>query len=79
MLQLKLIEKLAEKQKWMERFCGAYKGGLLALHKDMFGPIVRFYVAIDRSKELGFMRMYDISRSYTNRADVEVWSQWRLA
>jgi GNAT superfamily N-acetyltransferase len=74
MLQLKLIEKLAEKQKWQQRFCDSYRGGLRPVTNAVFGPTVRFYVAIDDDKELGFMRINDKSAFYKDRPDMEVWS-----
>ncbi len=72
MVKLKQIGKLADKLKWMGRFRKSYSGGLRPINLKMCDDPIRFLVAVDGDKELGFIRMYptDGFTPYTNE---DVW------
>ena len=74
MIELKPIEKLAEKQKWLKRFCKAYSGGLGAVTDALFGPLTKYFVAIEDGKELGFIRISDYSSCRATFPGEKVWS-----
>ena len=74
MLELRQIEKLADKQKWQKRFCAAYDGELKEWSDAVFGPNVKFYVACDGDKELGFVRINDKAQYFQSFTDGEVWN-----
>jgi len=68
MIELKLVAKMADRLKWMGRFCKSYSGGLLPISLEVLSDPVIFLVAIDGDKELGFMRLFstDEFAAYTN-------------
>lgn len=74
MIKLKQIEKLADKMKWQKRFRAAYEGELKEWSDAIFGANVKFYVACDGDKELGFIRINDKAFSFKPFTDDEVWN-----
>ena len=74
MIELKLIEKLAEKIKWQKRFRAAYDGELQEWSMKQFGENVKFYVAKDGDKELGFIRINDKSGFFAGCSKGQVWN-----
>lgn len=73
MIKLVEIVKLAEKYKWLQRFCAAYSGDLLPLNDAHFGAGAKFYVAIESDKELGFIRITNKSSFFRHCTDEDVW------
>jgi hypothetical protein len=68
-IRLKKIEEFAEKKKWMECFCKAYKKGQNK-NPDIYNKLATFYVAIDaENNEVGFMRLTDYSSNFTPYTD----------
>ncbi len=74
MIKLVEIEKLAEKQKWQRRFYDAYDGELKEWSDMLFGANVKFYVAVEDGKELGFIRINDKAFCFKGFTDDEVWN-----
>jgi hypothetical protein len=74
MLQLKQIVKLADKQKWMNRFRQAYSGKVLTLHSAVFGELSKYFVAVADGKEVGHIRICNYSKSFEGDTNDEVWS-----
>ncbi len=74
MITLKIVEKMAEKMKWEQRFFTAYKGGLLPISDVIFSSLCKFLVAVEDGKELGFMRLSDYSRKGVGYLSEEFWS-----
>ena len=74
MVELKLIEKMAEKLKWQKRFNAAYSGGLLPITNALFGPLVKYFAAVDHDKTLGFIRISNYSKYCATYPGEEVWS-----
>jgi GNAT superfamily N-acetyltransferase len=72
MIELKLVAKMADRLKWMGRFCKSYSGGLRPISLAMYSDPVRFLVAIDGDKELGFMRLYSTDE-FACYTDDELW------
>ena len=71
-IEMVQIKKLSEQRKWMKRFAKGYDGSLLPITNDAFNPkIVKFFVAKEGNKELGFIRINDKSPNF-NPTD-EVW------
>ena len=58
------IHKLAEKQKWMKRFLGAYSGTSRSDSGDFYGTNVRFFLATKGEKSLGFVRINNKSPQF---------------
>lgn len=56
-IELRQLSKLAEKMKWIQRFCRAYKGSLLEINSRMFGLESSFLVACRGQTELGYVRI----------------------
>lgn len=74
MIQLKKLEKLADKQKWQRRFLQAYDGETVAESPSLYGENVRFFVATRDGKELGFIRINDKSAFFKGVYDGPVWN-----
>lgn len=74
MIELKLIEKMAEKYKWQKRFNASYSGGLLPITNALFGPLVKYFAAVENKKELGFIRISDYSKYCATYQNEVVWS-----
>ena len=74
MIELKLVEKLADRLKWQRRFNASYSGGLLPVTDALFGPLVKYFAAVEDKKELGFIRISDYSKQCANYPSEEVWS-----
>ena len=68
------IHKLAEKQKWMKRFWGAYSGTSRSDRADFYGTNVRFFLASNADTLLGFVRINDKSNFLNNECPFPVWN-----
>ena len=68
------IHKLAEKQKWMKRFLGAYSGTSRSDSGDFYGTNVRFFLASNTDTLLGFVRINDKSKFFNNECPFPVWN-----
>lgn len=74
MIKLVEIVKLADKQKWQRRFYDAYDGEMREWSDKLFGTNVKFYVAVEDGKELGFIRINDKVFNFKGFTDEEVWN-----
>lgn len=68
------IHKLAEKQKWMKLFLSAYSGTSRKDSGDFYGTNVRFFLASNKDKLLGFVRINDKSKFFHNECPFPVWN-----
>ena len=68
------IHKLAEKQKWMNRFLSSYSGSTRGANGDYYGTNVRFFLATNEEKSLGFVRINDKSSKFNNECPFPVWN-----
>ncbi len=68
------IHKLADKQKWMKRFLNSYKGETQGETIHYYGSNVRFFLASDSEKELGFVRISDKSNHFSSLCPFKVWN-----
>ncbi len=74
MLVLKLIVELEDKIKWQRLFRNEYDGGLKTWSHMQFADNVKFYVAIDGGKELGFIRINDKSSFFPTIRNCNIWN-----
>ena len=68
------IHKLAEKQKWLNRFLSSYSGNTRGTNGDYYGNNVRFFLATKGEKSLGFVRINDKSSKFNNECPFPVWN-----
>jgi len=68
------IHKLADKQKWMNRFMNAYSGGTGSDNEHFYGTNVRFFLASNADKSLGFIRINDKTTFIENACPLQVWN-----
>jgi hypothetical protein len=68
------IHKLAEKQMWMSRFSSAYSGTTQRDSSGFYGTNVRFFLASDSDKLLGFVRINDKTTLFKNEIPFQVWN-----
>ena len=68
------IHKLADKQKWMNRFLGAYSGTSRSDSSDFYGTNVRFFLASNKDTLLGFVRINDKANFFNNECPFPVWN-----
>ena len=73
-MELFEIHLLAEKRKWQNRFVKAYKHTELRMSNEVFGDRVRFFVAKEDEKELGFIRINNKTDSLKDKVGCEVWN-----
>jgi GNAT superfamily N-acetyltransferase len=68
------IHKLAEKQKWMNRFLNSYSGSSRGTSGEYYGTNVRFFLATNEKKSLGFVRINDKASQFNNECPFPVWN-----
>jgi len=68
------IYKLAEKQKWMDRFLKSYSGSSRAINDDFYGTNARFFLATNADTSLGFVRINNKSSFFNNECPFQVWN-----
>jgi GNAT superfamily N-acetyltransferase len=68
------IHKIAEKQKWMNRFLSAYSGGTQSDSDNIYGTNVRFFLATNADVLLGFVRINDKTTLFKNEIPFQVWN-----
>ncbi len=68
------IHKLAEKQKWMNRFLSTYSGSTRGTSGEYYETNVRFFLATNEEKSLGFVRINDKSNFFNNKCPFPVWN-----
>ena len=68
------IDKLAEKQKWMDRFLSAYVGSTRCENDNFYGTNVRFFLATNADTSLGFVRINDKTSFFKNECPFHVWN-----
>lgn len=70
---IKELTKLAEKLKWIERFCKSYSGGKRKVAPEQLA-ICKVFVATIKGKEAGYIRIGNYTESFSKFFDGEVWS-----
>lgn len=73
-MQIKTLDKLADKKRWMERFIRDYSGETKSNSPSLYGNNVLFLVAYEHDKELGFIRINDKSSQFSDYTDKTVWN-----
>jgi GNAT superfamily N-acetyltransferase len=68
------IQKITEKQKWMNRFLKAYSGTTQSDRDDFYGTNVRFFLASNTDTTLGFVRINDKTKFFNNLCPFKVWN-----
>ena len=68
------IHLLSEKRKWQSRFAKAHKRYELRTSDEIFGDRVKFFVARDNRKELGFIRINNKTGNFKDKVDYEIWN-----
>ena len=68
------IHKLAEKQKWMNRFLSSYSGSTRGNSGEYYGTNARFFLATNEEKSLGFVRINDKASHFNNECPFPVWN-----
>ncbi|WP_037306884.1 GNAT family N-acetyltransferase [Ruegeria halocynthiae] len=74
MIEIEEIFELSEKRRWMKKFLSSYKGESVAMNEEMFGSNVRFFVACEDGKQLGFIRINDKSAFFERYTSEPVWN-----
>ncbi len=73
-VKLVLVNKLAEKIKWVERFYKSYTGSMVAINEQMFSDGCKFLIAVENGKELGYIRIANFSNEYEKFGKTNIWS-----
>ena len=73
-MELTEIHLLAEKRKWQSRFEKAYNRYELRRSDEIFGERVRFLVAKENGKELGFIRINNKTSFFKDKIEGAVWN-----
>lgn len=73
-MELTEIHLLAEKRKWQSRFEKAYNRYELRRSDEIFGERVRFFVAKENGKELGFIRINNKTSFFKDKIEGKVWN-----
>ncbi len=72
-LHYKELTLLAEKMKWMKRFCKAYRGLLSAETDRLYTENSKFIVACYGTHEIGFLRLTDQTGVFSAFTKEECW------
>jgi hypothetical protein len=73
-LEIVEIYEMGLKKKWMKKFLSSYNGQKRPLNGKMFGKNVRFFMACDGNRQLGFIRINDKTDFFSSCTDEEVWN-----
>lgn len=74
-LTIRELTNVKEKRKWVEYFKKGYSGKVSdAIYPDMFGGLVRFFVASIDGKDAGFIRITNYTNTWNKYYDGEVWN-----
>ena len=73
-MELTEIHLLAEKRKWQNWFEKAYNRYELRRSDEIFGERVRFLVAKENGKELGFIRINNKTAFFKDKIEGAVWN-----
>jgi GNAT superfamily N-acetyltransferase len=72
-LQINEITKLAEKLKWNERFYKSYSGDKVKVSAEKVASC-RFFLAIYKGKEAGYIRIFNYTNTFSEFYSGEVWA-----
>jgi GNAT superfamily N-acetyltransferase len=72
-LEYVVLDKYAEKKKWMDRYRRAYIGKLAPETGYSFKENSKFIVAIDNEKEIGFLRLVNSKKYFSAVTSEEAW------
>jgi hypothetical protein len=72
--EIREIENIKEKRKWMEYFQKDYSGGVIPLNPHMFGSLCRYFVASVDGKDVGFIRITNKTEHFKKYFNGEVWN-----
>lgn len=73
-LEFRFAVKLAEKQKWMDRFRKAYRGLLHPLSMALFEPANQYLIASVDGNDVGFLRIVDHQEGFASVTDKPIWN-----
>lgn len=70
----KELTSISDKRKWQTWFRKAYDGDLKPDSLELYGSNVKFIVICENDKELGFARINDKSKFFTQSHNIPVWN-----
>lgn len=73
-VEIREIDNIKEKRKWMEYFLKDYSGGVLPLNPHMFGIMCRYFVGRVDGKDVGFIRITNKTEHFKKYFNGEVWN-----
>jgi hypothetical protein len=73
-VEIREIQNIKEKRKWMEYFRKDYSGGVKPLHPNMFGSMCRYFVGRVDGKDVGFIRITNKTEHFKKYFSSEVWN-----
>jgi GNAT superfamily N-acetyltransferase len=73
-LEIREITKLADKTKWMSEFKRNYNGKVVSFDSKIYGIGCRYFVAVLDGKEVGFIRISDYTKIWSNCYDGIIWN-----
>lgn len=72
-LEYRVLTKLAEKKKWQQRFRKAYREEMLPDADTHYGENIKFVVASDGGRDVGFLRLADFTPRFKTITDLPAW------
>jgi GNAT superfamily N-acetyltransferase len=73
-LEYRVLTKLAEKKKWQQRFRKAYREPMLPDLDTHYGENIKFIVASADGRDVGFLRLADVSFRFSSLTDLAAWN-----
>jgi GNAT superfamily N-acetyltransferase len=73
-LEYRVLTKLAEKKKWQQRFRKAYREEMLPDADTHYGENIKFIVASVDGRDVGFLRLADVSFRFSSVTDLAAWN-----
>lgn len=73
-LEYRVLTKLAEKKKWQQRFRKAYSEEMLPDADTHYGENIKFIVASADGRDVGFLRLADVSHRFSSITDMPAWN-----
>jgi GNAT superfamily N-acetyltransferase len=73
-LEYRVLTKLAEKKKWQQRFRKAYREEMLPDADTHYGENIKFIVASADGRDVGFLRLADVSFRFSSVTDLAAWN-----